>query len=154
MYRHCRLKIWYVAAILISCYMAPRWAKSDKKCLRTNEKREYIITYGAHDRAEVGWLTFSVSAVPQKMVSAWLLSGLWPKRFISAWLEWVLPHKLLSAWLHIVKFCQHVCGGSHAKRLKSAWMGFSMTVEFVPTKPFCSSWEGKIRKIRVRILEK
>jgi hypothetical protein len=28
--------------------MPPRLAESDNKCLRTDEKREYIITYGAH----------------------------------------------------------------------------------------------------------
>jgi hypothetical protein len=30
--------------------MAPRSAESDNECLRTDEKREYIITYGAHGK--------------------------------------------------------------------------------------------------------
>jgi hypothetical protein len=37
----------------ISCYISLRRAESDNECPRTDEKREYIITYDAHGMVEI-----------------------------------------------------------------------------------------------------
>jgi hypothetical protein len=65
------LKMWYVVAILTSCYMAPRWAESDNKCSRTDEKCEYIISDILH-RRKVG-LYWPEIVVPARVrVRGWV----------------------------------------------------------------------------------